>query len=858
MSNDCAKYYKCALQVNPYNYSKYRGDKVEEEDEYNNEILKECQKNNISVVGIADHGNIDNSISLKEKLEEKDIVVFPGFEVMSAEKIHMVCLFSPKTDSSTLNRVLGAVGLEKALQGNETSTKTCMDIADEVKKQGGFWYAAHITGDNGILKIGKLNNVWKDERLIAAQIPNSKDKIDSKYKNIIKNKDPQYKRRKLPAFINACDIEKPEDLEKDTAVTLIKMSQINFDSFIIAFKDPDSRVKLISELEKNYQSCITHMQISGGYLDGMSVDFSDNLTTIIGGRGTGKSTIINLIRYTLDLSIEKDQEKSFSSMIETNLGSAGKVELTIKSNNQYGKLFTIIRRFKSNPVIKDNNGEVSNLKISDILPNIEIYGQNEIMDIVDDNQKIAKVVKRLFPVDEEVQRKKQEAYNKLVENGKKLDAEEENLNAYNESISDLPAIQEKMKFYREAGLDNKLCLIQKFSKEEGQFESIDKEIPNQDDEIEINPISIIDSENKYLKEFNSDIKVFNSEINEIKRKYTCAVKKLRDSYYKNKEDWEAKKESCDQEIKQSLKQIDNIQDKTSNEIASDYSKAVKKIEKAKPFQSHVAKANETIKKLNSERQNLIENYRECCDESDQKISRILKRINSKKLKNKMELSIKFRQQKQKLVSLLKEINGIGDRSIAGIMQYKDFDVFTFVEDINKKNELKEKYSLTDITAKKLINNLSKKKLRDIQQLQLSNMVEIKLKVNSEFKKLESLSKGQQCTAILNILLLDNKDPLIVDQPEDNLDNAFIANNLVETIRNNKVGRQYIFATHNANIPVFGDAELIITMEEENGQGVAVDNGIGSIDSEKVRQHVIQILEGGTEAFRMREEKYGIK
>ena len=87
------------------------------------------------------------------------------------------------------------------------------------------------------------------------------------------------------------------------------------------------------------------MQISGGYLDGMSVDFSDNLTTIIGGRGTGKSTIINLIRYTLDLSIEKDQEKSFSSMIETNLGSAGKVELTIKSNNQYGKLFTIIRRF---------------------------------------------------------------------------------------------------------------------------------------------------------------------------------------------------------------------------------------------------------------------------------------------------------------------------------------------------------------------------------------------------------------------------------------------------------------------------------------------------------------------------------
>ena len=107
------------------------------------------------------------------------------------------------------------------------------------------------------------------------------------------------------------------------------------------------------------------------------------------------------------------------------------------------------------------------------------------------------------------------------------------------------------------------------------------------------------------------------------------------------------------------------------------------------------------------------------------------------------------------------------------------------------------------------------------------------------------------------MLLDNKDPLIVDQPEDNLDNSFIAENLVKTLRENKIKRQYILATHNANIPVFGDAEQIITMEENEGHGIVSPDGVGSIDDDSVKRNVISILEGGRSAFKMREEKYGL-
>nr|WP_258016953.1 hypothetical protein [Staphylococcus haemolyticus] len=136
----------------------------------------------------------------------------------------------------------------------------------------------------------------------------------------------------------------------------------------------------------------------------------------------------------------------------------------------------------------------------------------------------------------------------------------------------------------------------------------------------------------------------------------------------------------------------------------------------------------------------------------------------------------------------------------------------------------------------------------LESIELENIIDIQLNVGSdeniEFRSLNKLSKGQQCTAILNLLTLSNDDPLLVDQPEDNLDNSFITNNLVENTRKLKINRQFIFATHNANIPVFGDAELIVTMENENGQGIINNESLGSIDNNLVRNSVIQILEGG--------------
>jgi ABC-type lipoprotein export system ATPase subunit len=88
---------------------------------------------------------------------------------------------------------------------------------------------------------------------------------------------------------------------------------------------------------------------------------------------------------------------------------------------------------------------------------------------------------------------------------------------------------------------------------------------------------------------------------------------------------------------------------------------------------------------------------------------------------------------------------------------------------------------------------------------------IELKDGQDYKDSSQLSTGQKCTTILPILLLESENPLLVDQPEDNLDNAFIYETVVKSLREAKGKRQLIFVTHNPNIPVLGDSERVFVL-----------------------------------------------
>jgi ABC-type Na+ transport system ATPase subunit NatA len=207
------------------------------------------------------------------------------------------------------------------------------------------------------------------------------------------------------------------------------------------------------------------------------------------------------------------------------------------------------------------------------------------------------------------------------------------------------------------------------------------------------------------------------------------------------------------------------------------------------------------------------------------------------------------------------LEGIGEKRLAWIDDAETLSIPDLVEAIRKGGHaLQERFKKAGIPkqACDALAGLRQARLRELEELELPERLELLLNVvrdGENYREVGRLSTGQQCTAILHLLLLDNPDPLIIDQPEDNLDNAFIADHIVNELRTSKTKRQFIFATHNANIPVFGDAEWIGVLHETEGR--ARLQASGSIDAEDVKELAANILEGGREAFTRRREKYGL-
>ena len=123
------------------------------------------------------------------------------------------------------------------------------------------------------------------------------------------------------------------------------------------------------------------------------------------------------------------------------------------------------------------------------------------------------------------------------------------------------------------------------------------------------------------------------------------------------------------------------------------------------------------------------------------------------------------------------------------------------------------------------------------------------------RELNSCSFGQRCTAIIVTMLMTGVKPLIIDEPEAHLDNKLIADYLVELLKTKKLDRQVIFATHNSNFVINGDSELIHMLDiPENSIYTKIIST--SIEDVNHRDRLMK-LEGGKEAFKIRENKYGI-
>jgi len=877
-----AKFWKCALQVNPAGYIKYRGtDHVMTEPEYNQQLLNTALENDIKVIGLADHGNVDAVDAIRSLFNRQGVIVFPGFEIASTEKAHFVCLFPEDTSVAQLNRYLGELGLFDPSDGVRPSRYGGREILRRVEDLGGFAYAAHCTNDSGILRL-KLNQVWQDPLLKAAQIPETLEKLKNDecngYRQVLLNRDPNYRRELPVGIINAKDVAEPSDLANDKASCLIKMTRPCFESFKLAFQDPESRVRLNSARSEKYYSRIETLKMTGGYLDGLEINFSEHLNAVIGGRGTGKSTLLESLRFALDIEpIGQSAKKQHLDIVKENLGrSKARVELTVRSSKMNGRIFRIARRYGEDPTVVDSDGKPSSFSPKELMPGVELYGQNEIYEIAQDASNQGHLLSRFLEEGQaEDEAMIREALKKLSDNRTKLLDAQKAVADLEDEVARIPKIEEEIKQFKSLGIEEKLKVIpllenekrlmKRVLEEELQnlnlaFESVRDSLPDtaflSDNAIGTLPhkmdlLSVRIELDTIKQKAESLLTQWNADFQASRARTVEAIEKVKTGINQKEE-----------ELEGTFKELPATEGKSGREVGIEFQNLLRDIERIRPKKTLIESRQKLLFELGQKRQTILNELSQIRAERSARFERSLKKLN-RKLKGKMRLTVAPEADRKNVAQFLLncQMENVGAGRLRWIDEVDDFSPVKLSKLIRQGADALQNvgWGITPSVAESLA-RLPNEKILRLEEIELPDRVSIELNTAHEsaesYRPLEKLSTGQQCTAILHLLLLQNKDPLIMDQPEDNLDNAFIADRIVTELRSAKIARQFIFATHNANIPVFGDAEWIGVFDATDDKASMPPDFQGAIDVPKVKDKAAEILEGGRAAFNQRKAKYG--
>ena len=365
-----ARFYKCALQVNPFAYLQRYNKKssFRTEAEYNAAIISACHEQEIEIIGVTDHYRVQESEGLVQAARASGLHAFNGFEAVSKDGVHLLCLFDPDKDA-VLERFIGECGIHDAKATSPTGSLDSLELLCCAKKWGGVCIAAHVAAEGGLLT--KLSgqsrvNTWRSSELLACALAGPISDAPENLRLILENRDGEHKRNRAVAVINASDVHSPDDLRKSSATCFIKMSNVSIEAFRQAFLDSESRIRLNSDPQPEPHAEFVAVTWEGGFLDGTAIHFNANLNVLVGGRGTGKSTIIESMRYALGLDpLGEEARKAHEGVVRNVLRSGTKISLKVRSHKPSSRSYVIERSVPNPPIVKDDVGEILSVPLVD-------------------------------------------------------------------------------------------------------------------------------------------------------------------------------------------------------------------------------------------------------------------------------------------------------------------------------------------------------------------------------------------------------------------------------------------------------------------------------------------------------------
>jgi energy-coupling factor transporter ATP-binding protein EcfA2 len=614
----------------------------------------------------------------------------------------------------------------------------------------------------------------------------------------------------------------------------------------------------------------------------LKITFSENLNCIMGSRGTGKSTLIHFIKSCLDK--EAEESRITYNVLKNNLGG-GLVTLTLQ--DEEGKKYKIEKSLEEDPqpYTLPKNTFVDLRKIANIVE-CDIYEAQAIEEIGKNSKDRLELIDKMIPSEKvELENEISGIQLLLDENTQLIKSENSRLKKQVNELKTHETAEEELAKLLEEKPDD----INK--KEQAEFENADKNEKSRTGEKRY--VKIIEKKlgelQSFFEETLEDISAFkttNSKtdhflnkdlINKISTEslavfgeVTTALKELLKKMEKSssKIDFASSQLSEKHSVQQNeFAKLKQKFDK-HKEFYNKWNALSKKVDEKKNIEKDIDGLKGRRNKVLSKREQLVTQLNVKKKELfDLRISKILELNTS--FAGAIKITLGFGGITDEYEQLLRNalrgsnmryntlipalVQNFTPNKFAAIVHSKDHDTLKKIAGIDKERAAAIFTALFETDD-----------IYEIEKLYCPDLPEFLLKVDARndkgaksrdnYRKSEDLSTGQRCTTVLPIVFAVSNNPLIIDQPEDNLDNKYISDSIHKIIRSQKESRQLIFITHNPNIPVLSESEKNLFLNYSDKKSVIEKQG----DIEAVKDHILNLLEGGKEAFEKREILYGLK
>jgi ABC-type cobalamin/Fe3+-siderophores transport system ATPase subunit/predicted nuclease with TOPRIM domain len=819
----------------------------------------------VTVMAITDHNRVDWYPVLRAAGMGIGVTVFPGLE-FSVNGCHLLAIWDATDDGYDrarrfLEQLFGP-GEARFLpnrQPRPVGRGQVLEHARQVVGHGGLVFAPHATlGGMGVFARGVCSNSGEIAR---SDLITGFDVYGNKRADVLINPRSEFADVPPRWFISG-DTRSLDDIGK-RAVYLKLGPTPDLEGIRQAFLVPETRIRFPPGLRDDWTRVkgvqfletpepvwprLTKITVEGGFHDGLAVELAPGLNALIGGRGTGKSALIEIIRHTLEAG-QPDEQDLRENLRHTFSANA---EATIGFVDQDGTAYEAHRSGGTPPAGLVRSGQTYDVAIGRRL-SIRIFGQRQLQALG-----LQPTMLRQFVASHadkpwaDLIAEEQQIVDQLRRIRDELGTLEADLARMDEREAHLADLQERLDRALAYGIEDLLAQSARLEEAIGEvnqaFEWAARGRQVVTSLQDLPPRPPLPDHPDVPAELADVLEAIAAAIQSAGIGLAGRLDELEPALARQREQWERGREGARAQVQQRLAAA-GISDPA--ELAAMQASVVQ-------LQREIASLPETRARLGELAQQRLHSLDQLGKVRRRK-SRLVERVArelTKKVKRRVRIAVDPMQDRGLFLGAL-------ERAVRGQSVRRDQLARLSREDprqvakaIRDGTEALTKLGCSEATAGKLA-ALPPDIVREFEEVDTPDDLRVEVDLGTpgaeNWKPVSAVSPGQRATALLALVLANGVEPLVIDQPEDDLDNRYVYEEIVKLLAEVCQHRQVIVATHNANIPILGDAELVVALDAEADRGMVL--AAGGFENPVVAEKARHILEGGDEAFRARQRRY---